>query len=148
MITCTTCQTPNPQIENDTVCPDCGIIYHNLTIHPVQDDDITMYWIVNGDGSAAFCIGEDWQVTQLYTKFKDLVEQGDHDGMLNSDDEQIIKWITVREAAQLCEFTERNIRFALLNNRIENAKRRPWRMPLRKFQKWLRDERAHRPGPK
>jgi hypothetical protein len=126
------------------------VLYFEQTIHPVTTDpDLpAMYYLVPGDGSRAYLLGELWEVRQVLDILQALVDQGTHDGPLDEDDERVSTWLTVKEAAQQSNVSIRAVQWACKNGRIEGAKPNPWRFSLRAFRRWRHSEPVKRRGHK
>lgn len=148
---CQTCQVPRPQLESGAICPECGVTFFRQTIHPVQTcgpDEPPLYYLVPGDETDAYCVGELWEVRQVLDTLQALVDQGNHDGELDEDDERVAVWLTVKEAAQQSNVSIRAVQWACKHGRIEGAKPNPWRFSLRAFRRWRHSEPVKRRGHK
>lgn len=72
---------------------------------------------------------------------KDAIRNGRTRGHSQSPEAGLI---TVREAAQQSGLSERAIRWACKNGRIEGAKPSPWRFSLRSFRRWRHSQPVKR----
>jgi hypothetical protein len=118
------------------------------TIHPVYTDgpeQDPLFFIVPSDGSAAYCLGEMHEVKELWQKLGRLISLGQHDGILDSHDEQRVEWIDAKSASLEFGVPKRTIAYACAHGHIRGAKKqgREWRMPVSKVRYWA----THRPKP-
>lgn len=123
------------------------------TIHSVYTDgpdEPPLWFIVPGDGSRAYCIGEPFEIEPLIEKLIALRDSGYtvHDGELADTDPAIHEHITVTEAAAEAGLTTRAIRKACERGDIPGAIKfdRDWSLPVRRFRHWMRSTRKR--GPK
>lgn len=124
------------------------------TIHPVYTDgpdESPLFFIVPGDGSRAYCIGEPFEIEPLIEKLLILRDSGYtiHDGVLADTDPAIHEHISVNEAANEARLTTRAIRKACERGDITSAIKvgRDWSIPVRRFRHWARSTRKRGPKP-
>lgn len=116
------------------------------TIHPVYTDGSTpLYFIVPGDGTRSYCLGERWELEAIRDKLTAILERDQHDGILSESAEKLGDWLTVKQAALLMGISQKTIRNALNAERIEGAKKKPLRMSrfaLRRYRDTYRPRRT------
>lgn len=120
------------------------------TIHPVYTEPglAPLYFIVPGDGTRAYCLGEMWELEHIRDKLDALIEHGTHDGQLDEFDERISEWLTVAEASRRYGIPAATIRWACRNGKIDGALAKPWRASANSYRKWRHNVPAHKPGRK
>lgn len=114
------------------------------TIKVARNDNGELWWLFSSDGSR-FCIGEYSEAEALCDKLCELVENGNHDGEIDGDDERIAVWLTVKQAEALSGISARSIRWACKWGHIYDARAKPsWHFTKSAFDAWVATRRKRR----
>lgn len=124
------------------------------TIHACYtsgEDESPLYYVVPGDYSRGYCLGERWELEQLHDKIDNILAGNTAgDGVILDTHPAIHEHVNVETAAVMAGISERGIRKAIASGAIRGAVKdgKSWTMPIRHLRHWIRDARAHRPGRK